>query len=149
MQGAVNANYDDDFSVQPELDFVQPGATAVLAGESCSLGCEDAIAFRHLQAQCLEDHAGLWESRNIRREVGESILQAATEFRGDPVQLVLEVEGRQINVLVNLPPRGEESDPDDPRVVRIADWAGMSGNRMAQCADAWDHGDEEDDDEGR
>ena len=58
---------------------------------------------------------------------GESILQTATEFRGNPVQLILLVEGRQINVQVNLPHRGEESDPEDPEVVRIADWGGYAG----------------------
>ena len=116
MQGAVNANYDDDLSVQPGLEFSQPGATAVIAGEACSLGCGDAIALGHSQAQYLEDRARLWEFKNIRREVGESIPQAATAFRGDPVQLIPEVEGRQINVLVNLPTREEESDPDAPRL---------------------------------
>ena len=92
MQRAVNPNYNNHFSVQPKLDFVQPGAADVIAGESWPPRCGDAIALGHSPDQFLEDHPRLWKSRRTRRERG------------------IHPPSRH---------RGEEPDPDDPGSPRL------------------------------
>ena len=147
MQAVVYAEQDPQAAVDPELAEVPPSATAIVAAESCSLTCEEANELRALQASSLGDHAEDWEDLNLHREVGEEVVRAVASFRGEPMRIVLEMEGRQVHVLISLPPRDGAMEPDDARVVRIFDWPSAAHARIMQSNDAWEREGEEDDDE--
>ena len=147
MQAVVYAEQDLQAAVDPELAEVPPSATAIVAADYCSLTCEEANELRALQAANLEDHAEDWENLNCHREVGEQVVSAVASFRGEPTRIVLEMEGRQVHVLISLPPRDGTMEPDDARVVHIFDWPSVAHARIMQNNDAWERGGEGDDEE--
>ena len=105
MQRPVNPNYNNQFSIQPKLDFVKPGATDVIAGEPWSPGCGDTIALGHLPGLMSWAPCHTVGVQEHPAGGGGIHPQATCGFRGVPTQRIPEVDVRKINVLVNLPHR--------------------------------------------
>ena len=59
----------------------------------------------------------------------------------------MEMEGRQVHVMISLPPRDGTLDPDDARIIEIDDWVSLGRYRVMQTNDAWERGGEEFDEE--
>ena len=59
----------------------------------------------------------------------------------------MEMEGRQVHVMIRLPPRDGTLDPDDARIIEIDDWVSLGRYRVMQTNDAWERGGEEFDEE--
>ena len=145
MEAVVYAKSDPQVEVDPK-----PGAVhaAIIAGDFFSWGCEGVDVVRRLQAKVLKEQAEEWEDRNLTMQVGEAVIQAAIDNRGEPVQLILQIEGAQINVLVNLlPPQEEVSDSENSGVIAIGCWGDMARNRVVQGEDAWERGGREEEPE--
>ena len=138
MAAAVHASRNIQAGLEPSLAEIPPHTTTLIAAESCSWSCEESDELRNLQAQNMEDYAEEWEDQNFHREVGEEIVHAAQSFRGEPVRVVLEMDGRQVHVLVSLPPGEGMIDPDDARVVKITQWQAIAHARITQTEDAWE-----------
>ena len=86
-----------------------------------------------------------WKERNKWQAVGQAVINAATAVRGEPARVVMEMEDRQVHVLISLPPRDGTMDPEDARIIEIEDWVGLGRNRVMKTNDAWERGSGEDD----
>ena len=120
MEAVIYAKQDTQSGVIPGLAEVPPEATTLIAAESFSLACEDAQELRTMPGWNHEDQAEDWKDLNFHRQVGEEVVHAAESFRGEPVRLVMEMEGRQVHVLISLPPREGTLRPKMPESSRYS-----------------------------
>ena len=60
----------------------------------------------------------------------------------------MQIEGAQMNVLVNLlPPQEEVLDPENSGVILLGCWEEMARHRVVQGKDAWERGGREEEPE--
>ena len=145
MEAVVHAKNDPQVEVMPNLGVVHP---AIIAGDYFSWGCEGADVLRRLQAKVLEDQAGQWEDRHFMMRVGEAVIRAAIDVREEPAQLILQIEGAQMNVSVDLmPPGGEVPHAENTAVIPLGCWEEMARHRVVQGQDAWERGGREEEPE--
>ena len=140
MRAGVYARSDHRVFMEPELAEIPASATDVIAAESFSWSCEEADELRQIQAEAIEQGAFYWEERHKWQAVGEAVVGAAQAYRREPTRVVMEMEGRQVHVMVSLPPREGAEDREAPRIVEIDDWVGFARHRAHQVTDAWERG---------
>ena len=145
MEAVVHAKNDPQVEVLPNLGAVHP---TIIAGDYFSWGCYGADVLRRLQAKVFEDQARQWEARQLMLRVGEAVIRAAIDVQEEPAQLIMQIEGAQMNVLVNLlPPQEEVLDPENSGVILLGCWEEMARHRVVQGKDAWERGGREEEPE--
>ncbi len=148
MRAVIYASGDHRVSMEPELAEIPASATAVIDAESCSLSCREAGEMRHIQAEAIEREAVNWEERHKWQAVGEAVVGAAARAsRGEPARVVMDMEGRQVHIIVSVPTQENAADREDARIIKIDDWVGYTLHRSHQVTDAWEQGMPEDDEE--
>ena len=133
-EAVIAAQANPQAEANPELRCIY--AAIIVAGDHFSWGCEGAEILRRLQVKTLEEQAQDWEDNNLRLQVGEAVIQAAVRSRRGPGQVILKVDGGQINILVNVLSGGNRPTPEGAAVVDAEELVRMAQNRVIQGQDA-------------